>query len=271
MNTSSVIPIGDQLRTWRGRRRLSQLDLALTADISQRHLSFVENGRAKPSREMVLALAECLQVPLRDRNQLLLGAGYAPVFHERSLDESALAAARNAVQLLLAGHEPYPALAVDRHWNLVMSNRAVQPFLYGTSPDLLVPPINVLRLSLHPDGMAPRIRNLAQWRSHVLLRLRQQIDVCVDEELLHLHDELAAYPAPASTPGLAPRDTMPANNVVIPLCLSTADGDLALISATTIFGTPVDITLSELAIETFFPANDETGERLRQIFTASCQ
>jgi hypothetical protein len=220
---------------------------------------------------MVLALAECLQVPLRDRNQLLLGAGYAPVFHERSLDESALAAARNAVQLLISGHEPYPALAVDRHWNLVMSNRAVRPFLNGTSPDLLVPPINVLRLSLHPDGMAPRIRNFAQWRSHVLRRLRQQIDVCVDAELAHLYDELAAYPVPASTPGLTKLDTMPANNVVTPLCLSTEDGELALISATTIFGTPVDITLSELAIETFFPANDETAERLRHIFAASSE
>src|SRR6185436_13787809 len=173
---ASVRPIGDHLREWRQRRRLSQLDLALEADISARHLSFLETGRAQPSRDMVLHLAERLEVPLRERNLLLVAAGFAPVFPERPLADRALQPARKAVELVLAGHEPYPALAVDRHWTLVAANKAVAPLLAGVDATLLKPPVNVLRLSLHPKGLARRIANLAEWRAHLLARLRRQIE-----------------------------------------------------------------------------------------------
>jgi transcriptional regulator with XRE-family HTH domain len=175
--------VGTLLRDWRQRRHLSQLDLACEADISSRHLSFLETGRSQPSREMVLHLAERLDVPLRERNALLLAAGYAQVFKERSLDDPTLQAARRVVDLVLAGHEPFPALAVDRHWILVASNRAVPPLLAGVEPSLLEPPVNALRLGLHPRGLAPRIANLAEWRSHLFMRLRRQIDASADPVL----------------------------------------------------------------------------------------
>src|SRR5262252_3328197 len=187
-------PVGNLLRKWRERRRLSQLDLACEAEISTRHLSFLETGRSLPSREMVLRLAEYLDVPLRERNALLVAAGYAPAFPERPLDDPALQSARQAVDLVLAGHEPYPALAIDRHWQLVTANAALQRLLAGAAPKLLNPPINVLRLSLHPDGLAPRIANLAEWRQHLLERLRRQIDVSADPVLSDLNPELSAYP-----------------------------------------------------------------------------
>jgi transcriptional regulator with XRE-family HTH domain len=258
----SVRSFGDQLRAWRQRRRLSQLDLALEAEISARHLSFVETGRSQPSREMVLHLAERLEVPLRERNLLLVSAGYAPVFPERSLDDPALQAARRAMDLVLAGHEPYPALAVDRHWTLVSANRAVAPLLAGVAPALLQPPVNVLRLSLHPDGLAPRIANLGEWRAHLLDRLRHQIDVSADPVLVDLRSELKGYPVPRAHAGSRPsREDY--GGVVVPLRLATEHGTLALFSTTTVFGTPVDVTLSELALETFFPADQATGEILR--------
>ena len=187
-------PVGNLLRKWRERRRLSQLDLACEAEISTRHLSFLETGRSLPSREMVLRLAEQLEVPLRERNVLLIAAGYAPAFPERPLDDPALQAARKAVDLVLAGHEPYPALAIDRHWTLIASNNAVPPLLAGVEPSLLQPPVNVLRLSLHPAGLAPRIANLAEWRSHLLARLRHQIEVSADPVLEELLNELCGYP-----------------------------------------------------------------------------
>ncbi len=190
-------PFGAHLRHWRTHRRLSQLDLAQEAEVSTRHLSYVETGRAAPSREMVLRLAERLDVPLRERNALLVAAGFAPMYRQRSLDDPAMAAARRAVDLVLKGHEPFPALAVDRHWNLVAHNALVPLLMAGASPELLKPPINVLRLSLHPDGLAPRIANLAQWRAHLLERLQQQIAATGDAVLQALHDELAAYPPPA--------------------------------------------------------------------------
>src|SRR5512134_3657524 len=186
-------PFGAHLRHWRQHRRLSQLDLAQEAEISTRHLSFVETGRSVPSREMVLRLAERLDVPLRERNAMLTAAGYAPMYRERPLDDPALSAARRAVDLVLKGHEPYPALAVDRHWNLLAHNRAVAPFLAGASPVLLAPPVNVLRLSLHPEGLAPRIANLAQWRAHLLARLHQQVAASADRTLAALLEELAGY------------------------------------------------------------------------------
>lgn len=254
-------PFGKHLRHWRQQRRLSQLDLAQEAEISTRHLSYVETGRAAPSREMVLRLAERLEVPLRERNALLVAAGYAPMYRQRSLDDPAMAPARQAVDLVLKGHEPFPALAVDRHWHLVAANAVVPLLMAGASPELLKPPVNVLRLSLHPKGLAPRIANLAQWRDHLLERLAQQIAATGDPVLSALRSELAAYPldhpgreAPAAGGELA--------GVVVPFQLMTPQGVLSFISTTTIFGTPVDVTLQELAVESFFPADAPTAEAL---------
>jgi len=262
MNTATALPVGTLLRDWRLRRRLSQLDLAGEADISTRHLSFVETGRAAPSREMVLRLANRLDVPLRERNRLLVAAGYAPMYGERGLDEPSMAAARQAIDLVLRGHEPYPALAVDRHWTLVSYNRAVPLLMAGAAPALLQPPVNVLRLSLHPDGLAPRIVNLAAWRTHVLERLRQQIVASGDDDLGALAEELRAYPGPGRAEPAADQ------HVVVPLVLDTPDGTLSFISTTTVFGTPVDVTLSELALETFFPADAATADRLNRLADA---
>jgi len=256
-NHAPLRNVGDQLRDWRQRRRLSQLDLAGRADISPRHLSFVETGRSVPSRAMLLRLSDRLEVPLRERNALFIAAGYAPVYGERRLDDPSLVQARHAIELVLRGHEPYPALAVDRHWHMQAANRALAPLLEGVAPELLVPPVNVLRLSLHPGGVAPRIGNLGQWRAHLLYRLGQQIDATGDATLQALRDELATYPAPGD--GHAPEP----GSVVVPLRIRTAHGELSFLSTTTVFGTPVEVTLSELAIESFFPADATTGELLR--------
>ncbi|MCW2240255.1 helix-turn-helix domain-containing protein [Azospirillum canadense] len=255
-------PVGELLRDWRKRRGLSQLDLACEADVSTRHVSFLETGRAQPSRTMLLHLSERLDIPLRDRNALLVAAGFAPVFSEHRLDDPEMQAARQAVDLVLAGHEPHPALAVDRHWTLVAANRAVAPLLAGAAPDLLCPPVNVLRLSLHPAGVAPRIENLAQWRSHILHRLARQIDASADPALVALLEELKAYPAP-DTQGRSEAQS-PHEGVVVPLRLRTDSGTLSFFSTTTVFGTAVDVTLSELAIEAFFPADAATAEAMRQ-------
>jgi transcriptional regulator with XRE-family HTH domain len=255
--------VGDLLREWRQRRRMSQLLLATEADISTRHLSFVESGRALPSREMVMHLAERLDVPLRARNALLVAAGYAPLFRERPLSDPQLAAAREAVELVLTGHEPYPALAIDRHWNIVATNNALAPLLSGASPELLKPPVNALRLSLHPEGIAPSIINWHAWREHVLARLQRQIDVSGDGALSALRDELAAYPAPADAEPAEHGDAAVAQ-IAVPLRLRTPIGVLSFFSTTTVFGTPVDVTLSELAIEAFFPADQQTAAALRK-------
>ena len=252
------------LREWRQRRHLSQLDLAGEAEVSTRHLSYVETGRALPSREMVLRLADRLEIPLRERNRLLTAAGYAPMFAERRLDDPALQSARQAIELVLKGHEPYPALAVDRHWTLISHNRAVPPLLQQVDAELLKPPVNVLRLSLHPNGLAPRIVNLGQWRAHLLDRLRQQVAASADPVLAALADELRSYPAPAGEHGAAVEAS-----VVVPMVLATPMGTLSFISTTTVFGTPVEVTLSELALETFFPADAKTGEVLRSMALAS--
>lgn len=258
----AIRPVGEHLREWRQRRRLSQLDLALEAEISTKHLSFLETGRATPSREMVLRLAERLDVPLRERNLLLLSAGYAPVFSERPLEDPALGAARKAVDLVLAGHEPYPALAIDRHWRLITANKAVAPLLAGVDGALLKPPVNVLRLSLHPDGLAPRIVNLHEWRAHLLDRLRHQIDVTADAALVDLLAEVRGFPAPQARAGVKPDKGADYAGIAVPFRLATPGGVLAFFSTTTVFGTPVDVTLSELALESFFPADAETAERL---------
>lgn len=254
-------PFGAHLRHWRTHRRLSQLDLAQEAEVSTRHLSYVETGRAAPSREMVLRLAERLEVPLRERNALLVAAGFAPMYRQRSLDDPAMAAARRAVDLVLKGHEPFPALAVDRHWNLVAHNALVPMLMEGASPALLQAPINVLRLSLHPDGLAPRIANLAQWRTHLLERLQQQIAATGDAVLQALHDELEAYPAPHVSHDLPTIDTA-LSAVAVPIQFVTPNGVLSFISTITIFGTPVDVTLQELAVESFFPADEQTAAAL---------
>ncbi|WP_299789298.1 helix-turn-helix transcriptional regulator [Ramlibacter sp.] len=260
---ASLRPFGDHLRSWRLRRRMSQLDLAGEADISTRHLSFVETGRSAPSREMVLRLAERLEVPLRERNALLVAAGYAPMYRERPLDDPALAAARQAVQLILRGHEPYPALAVDRHWNLLAHNAAVPLLLAGVAAQLLQPPVNVLRLSLHPQGLASRIVNLAQWRQHLFERLHQQIAVTADAGLQALERELRGYPALVT--GEDEHIDGEVLGIAAPLRLRTEAGVLSFISTTTVFGSPVDVTLQELALETFFPADPETAAALRRM------
>ena len=255
---SSALPVGTLLRDWRLRRHLSQLDLAGEAAVSTRHLSFVESGRSVPSRAMLLRLASRLDVPLRERNRLLIAAGYAPMYGERGLDDPGMGAVRKAVESVLEGHEPYPALAVDRHWTLVSYNRAVPMLMSGADAELLRPPVNVLRLSLHPVGIAPRILNLGAWRSHVLERLRRQVAASADPVLAALADELRSYPGPPDEERACEQD------VVVPLLLATPDGPLSFISTTTVFGTPTDVTLSELALETFFPADAATAERLRR-------
>jgi transcriptional regulator with XRE-family HTH domain len=253
------VHIGDYLREWRQRRHLSQLDLAGDAEISARHLSFVETGRAAPSREMVLRLAERLDVPLRERNVLLTAAGFAPAFPQRPLDDPALRSARRAIDLVLKAHEPNPALAYDRHWNLVSANSMVAPLLEGIPQRLLGQPFNILRLAFHPEGLAPRTVNLAEWCAHLLERLHRQCEATADPELLRLYQDLKSYPIPARSGPLS------SDNVAIPFKLRHAGEVLSFISTTMVFGTPVDITLSELALETFFPADDLTTRRLQQM------
>lgn len=249
---------GGFLREWRQRRRLSQLDLATEVGISQRHLSFVESGRSVPSRQMILRLSEQLEIPLRERNNLLFAAGFAPIYGERSLDDPDFRSARCVVERIIHGHTPFPALAVDRHWTLLMANEPVKRLLSDVDTDLLQPPVNVLRLSLHPRGMAPRIANYRDWRRHILSRLTRQLDHCGDPVLGALIDELKGYPVPfgAKPPGVLAEGELA--GLAVPLELVTDEGALSLLSTTTVFGTPVDVSLSELAIEAFFPADTAT-------------
>jgi transcriptional regulator with XRE-family HTH domain len=259
-------PFGEQLRDWRQRRHLSQLDLASHVDISTRHLSFVETGRSQPSRAMVLRLAEELNVPLRERNSLLVAAGYAPMYATRPLSDPTMSAARAAVDLILSGHEPYPASLVDRHWTLVASNRAVAPLLVGIDPALLTPPVNVLRLTLHPKGLAPRIDNLEQWRAHILARVARDLELTADATLAELLNELRSY----SNGHAPPIDRADAHfaGVVVPMKLRTEAGVLSMFSTTTVFGTAVEVTLSELVLEAFYPADEHTAQVLRGLAAA---
>ena len=254
----STASIGDHLRNWRQRRRMSQLDLALEAEISQRHLSFVESGRAAPSRDMVLRLADQLDVPLRERNTLLLAAGYAPHYAERNLDDAAMAPVRGAMQRVLAVHEPAPALVIDRHWNLVAKNRMIDPMLRYCAPRLLEPPINVLRLSLDPEGMAQRIENLAEWRAHLLHRLRQQRAREDDATLRALSEELLALPGPEGA-------ASPPDSIIVQLKLRAGETVLSFLSMTMVFGAPLDVTVAALAIETFLPEDETTATALQRI------
>jgi transcriptional regulator with XRE-family HTH domain len=256
-----AMPVGDHLREWRLRRRMSQLDLACEAEISTRHLSFVETGRSLPSREMILHLAEQLDIPMRERNVLLVAAGYAPLFPERALAAPELKAAREAIELLLEGHKPYPAFALDRRWNIVASNSALPQMYEGVDPALLERPVNAMRLSLHPDGLSSRILNLAEWRAHLLGRLRRQIDLTADPVLIALLDEVQAYGK-----GLSLAHPRPAaSDMVIPFRLQTSAGVLTFFSTTMVFGSPVEVTLSELALESFFPADAETAAIVRSL------
>jgi transcriptional regulator with XRE-family HTH domain len=247
---------GDHLRAWRQRRRMSQLDLASEAGVSTRHLSFVETGRAAPSREMVLQLAEHLDLPLRDRNAMLMAAGFAPRYGARTLDHPDLAAVRAAVDLVLKAHMPNPALAIDRRWTLIAANEATLRLMGSVSPALLAAPANVLRLSMHPEGLGARILNLAEWRAHVFARLERQIAASADAELAALLADLRALPGPPPAPL---RDAAP---VITPLRLKTDEGVLSLIGMTSVFGMPQDVTLEELALETFFPADAESAAML---------
>lgn len=251
-------PVGELLRQWREQRRLSQLDLSIQAAISTRHLSFVETGRSAPSREMVLHLAQELDVPLRERNRLLLAAGFAPVYGETDMEAPEMAAVRGAVRKILTGHAPNPAVVVDRRWNMVDSNASAEIFTTGVARRLLTPPANVLRLSLHPEGLAPRIVNLGEWRAHLLGRLKREVAVTADAELRRLYEELVAYPCDEPEPHLE-------TDVVVPLRILHNGTELAFLSVIATFGTPADITVAELSIESFFPADDITAEFLRAI------
>jgi transcriptional regulator with XRE-family HTH domain len=257
--TVTAPPVGELLRSWRRRRSLSQLELALDADVSSRHVSFLETGRARPSREMVLHLAEHLEVPLRDRNALLLAAGYAPVYGEHSLDTAEMEPVRAALDRFLRAHEPYPAIVLGRRYDLLASNDATQSLIGHVAPALLEPPVNALRLTLHPEGIAPRILNLPEWSAHLLARLRRQAQVSGDGELWELHEELAGYPGVVVQ---APHEGIAAADIVLPLRLRDGEHELAFFSTISTFGTAVDVTLAELSVEAFYPANARTAERL---------
>jgi len=260
---SPPIGVGHLLRDWRQRRRLSQLDLSNEAAVSARHLSFVETGRSKPSRELVLHLAEHLEVPLRERNSLLMAAGYAPVYRERSLDDAEMDPVRTALDTILASHLPYPSVVVDRSWNLVTGNdAALQLFTAGVDPDLLEPPINVIRLGLHPRALGSRVRNLAELSEHLLVRLQRQLAIAPDADLQAVYDEVAAYPGVTSG---SPALTDPAALLFVPMVLEAPDGEeLSLFSTVATFGTALDITLAELSVESFFPADPATEAWFRR-------
>lgn len=254
--------VGELLRDWRRRRRLSQLDVANEAAVSARHLSFVETGRSHPSRELLLHLAEHLDVPLRDRNTLLLAAGYAPVYPARALDDAEMDPVRGALDHILAGHEPYPAVIVDRHWNLVSANAgALSLFTAGVAPHLLEPPANVYRLGLHPDGLAPRVRNMHDYSHHLLARLQRDALLSNAPELLALLEEVRAYPGVSEPSAI---ETNPARLLFLPMEFTTLDGqDLTLFSTIATFGTALDVTVAELSIEAFFPADAATRAALQ--------
>jgi transcriptional regulator with XRE-family HTH domain len=247
---------GNLLRTWRQRRRLSQFELSLRAAVSSRHLSFVETGRSRPSRELLLHLADQLEIPLRERNVLLLAAGYAPVYREHSLHDEELEPARAALDRFLRSHEPYPALILDGRYTIITANDALDLLVEGIAPELLAPPANALRATLHPDGMASRIVNFGEWSGHLLHRLRRRAALTGDPELDRLHAELAAYP------GVEPEPPTRTEGLFVPLRLRVDGAELAFISTVLTFGTAVDITLEELCLEAFYPADGATANRL---------
>lgn len=254
--TTKEVPFGTLLRRWRVRRRMTQADLSLATESSTRHLSCLETGKARPSRDMIARLADYLDIPLRDRNVLLLAAGFAPAFPERTMND--LEAAKAAMDRVLQAHKPYPGFAVDRHWNVVLSNGALPQLYEGCSEELLRPPVNAMRLILHPAGMAPRILNFAAWRAYSVSVLRQQAEVRADQGLQDLLAEVAAYPIPATS------DTQEtfemSERLAMPLRVATRLGTVSFLNTVTVFGTPNDVTLAELALEMLFPADDQTVE-----------
>src|SRR5690242_5317331 len=252
-------PVGELLRGWRERRRLSQLELANRVEVSTRHVSFVETGRSRPSREMVLRLAEQLDVPLRDRNQLLLAGGYAPIYSEASLHSPSMLAIRTTLRRLLKAHEPYPALVVDRWWNIVEANAAIALFTEDVDEKLLQAPINALRLTLHPDGLARRIGNIAEVRAAALAGLQRQVTSTADPELQDLYDELRSYAVHDKPAAPGPTE------VVVPFNLTHDGRELSLLTTIATFGTPLDVTVSELMIESFYPADEATADYLRSL------
>ncbi|MEU9974589.1 helix-turn-helix transcriptional regulator [Streptomyces sp. NPDC051014] len=260
---SDVKGVGPLLRAWRERRRVSQLELALRADSSARHISFVETGRARPSEEMVLRLAEHLDVPVRERNALLLAAGYAPHYPETPLDDPALDALRDGMARLIQGYEPYPALVVDAMYTVVAANRGISMLLDGVPESLLVPAPNAMRLTLHPEGLAPRIRNLREWRGHLLAQMERQIALHRSAALRELYEEVAAYPAPAGADDGAPAE--PVAWFALPMRIEHEGRVLSFVSSISTFNTPMDVTVAELAIETFLPADPATAKYLRSL------
>ncbi|GLV99293.1 helix-turn-helix domain-containing protein [Streptomyces lavendulae] len=272
MTTASV---GALLRTWRERRGISQLELAGRADSSSRHISFVENGRSRPSEEMVLRLADHLDVPVRERNALLLAAGYAPRYAHTPLDAPAMGALRAGMEQLLTGYEPYPALVVDGTYTVVAANRGIAMLLEGVPEDLLEPPLNAMRLTLHPRGLAPRIRNLRQWRGHLLTQMERQIALARSEPLRALYEEVAAYPLPPEPepepgsgthrPGGPDDAQAPVPYIALPLLIEHDGHVLSFVSSISTFNTPLDVTVAELAIETFLPADPATVKYLRSL------
>ncbi|MFF5452060.1 helix-turn-helix domain-containing protein [Streptomyces sp. NPDC012950] len=259
--------VGPLLRAWRERRRLSQLELALRAGSSARHVSFVETGRSRPSEEMVLRLAEHLEVPVRERNALLLAAGYAPRYAESPLDAPRLEALREGVERLLRGYEPYPALVVDGSYTVVAANRGVLLLLDGLPEHLLVPPLNTMRIALHPEGLAPRIRNLREWRGHLLSQMERQIALVRSESLRELYEEVAAYPLPAGAVD-EPEEADPYPYFALPMRIEHGGRVLSFVSSISTFNTPMDVTVAELAIETLIPADPETAAHLRSLAEA---
>jgi transcriptional regulator with XRE-family HTH domain len=253
-------PFGDLLRQWRERRRLSQLELSVQAEVSARHLSFVETGRSTPSRDMVIRLSERLDVPLRERNQLLAAAGYAPVYSQTALESPQMSAVLAAVRRVLSGQEPFPAAVVDRNWDLIEQNGSFELFTRGADPELLRSPLNVLRLALHPNGMAGRIVNIGEWRAHALSRMRRRMDLTADPAITALYKEIREYPCPRPQPEIM----LPApGDVMVPLKIRDGERELSFFGTVAAFGTPLDVTVAELTIETFFPADAETAALLR--------
>ncbi|WP_432192132.1 helix-turn-helix domain-containing protein [Streptomyces sp. bgisy027] len=255
--------VGPLLRAWREQRRVSQLELALRADSSARHISFIETGRSRPSEEMVLRLAEHLEVPVRERNALLLAAGYAPRYPETPLDDPALDALRAGMEQLIQGYEPYPALVVDAMYNVHAANRGILMLLDDIPGHLLRPPLNAMRLTLHPDGLAPRIRNLREWRGHLLAQMERQIALHRSEPLRELYEEVAAYPVPADAPGAEPDEPVP--YFALPMQIEHEGRVLSFVSSISTFNTPMDVTVAELAIETLLPADPATVKYLQSL------
>ncbi|MDX3577091.1 helix-turn-helix transcriptional regulator [Streptomyces sp. FL07-04A] len=260
--------VGPLLRAWRERRRMSQLELALRADSSARHVSFVETGRSRPSEDMVLRLAEQLDVPVRERNALLLAAGYAPRYPQTPLDDPALDALRSGLERLLQGYEPYPALVMDARYDVVAANRGITMLLEGVPRSLLEPPLNAMRLTLHPQGLAPRIRNLREWRGHLLAQMERQIALYRSNPLRELYEEVAAYPVVAGTGTVTdtgavggPGEVVP--YFALPMRIEHSGRILSFISTVATFNTPMDVTVAELAVETFLPADPATAKYLQ--------